>query len=50
MTSVARERGGHDDPAALWGLTRSAVIHALGAELNREPVTGALEPDGTVAT
>lgn len=50
MTSVARERGGRDDPATLWDRTRSAVIEALGAELDREPTTGALEADGTVAS
>jgi len=50
MTSVARERGGRDDPADLWRRTRSAVIEAFGAGFEREPVSGALEPDGTVGS
>lgn len=50
MTSVARERGGRDDPADLWTRTRSVVIEALGAGFEREPVIGALEPDGTVGS
>ena len=50
MTSVARERGGRDDPADLWRRTRSAVIVAFGAGFEREPVSGALEPDGTVGS
>ena len=48
MTSVARERGGRDDPEDLWARTRSVVIEAFGAGFEREPVSGALEPDGTV--
>jgi lipoyl(octanoyl) transferase len=50
MTSVARERGGRDDPADLWTRTRSVVIEAFGAGFEREPVSGALEPDGTVGS
>jgi lipoate-protein ligase B len=50
MTSVARERGGRDDPAALWARTRAAVVETFGATFEREPVAGALEPDGTVAS
>ena len=50
MTSVARERGGRDDPADLWSRTRSAVIEAFGAGFEREPVSGALDPDGTVGS
>jgi lipoyl(octanoyl) transferase len=50
MTSVARERGGRDDPAELWTRARSVVVEALGAAFAREPVSGALEPDGTVAS
>jgi lipoyl(octanoyl) transferase len=49
MTSVARERGGGDDPAVLWATTRSAVIAAFGQSFDREPVAGVLEPDGTVS-
>jgi lipoate-protein ligase B len=50
MTSVARERGGRDEPAALWARTRAAVIDAFGLTFEREPLAGALEPDGTVAS
>ena len=50
MTSVARERGGRDDPAALEAETRAAVIESFGAAFAREPVIGTLEPDGTVAS
>jgi lipoyl(octanoyl) transferase len=50
MTSVARERGDRDDPAELWTRTRSVVVEALGDAFEREPVSGALEPDGTVAS
>jgi lipoate-protein ligase B len=50
MTSVARERGGQDEPAALWTRTRAAVVETFGATFEREPVAGALEPDGTVAS
>ncbi len=50
MTSVARERGGRDDPAALEAETRAAVIESFGAAFEREPVIGTLEPDGTVAS
>jgi lipoyl(octanoyl) transferase len=50
MTSVARERGGRDDPPALEAETRAAVIESFGAAFEREPVIGTLEPDGTVAS
>jgi lipoyl(octanoyl) transferase len=50
MTSVARERGDRDDPAALEAETRAAVIESFGAAFEREPVIGTLEPDGTVAS
>jgi lipoate-protein ligase B len=50
MTSVARERGGRDDPADLWAHTRADVVEAFGRAFDREPVAGALEPDGTVAS
>ena len=50
MTSVARERGGKDEPAALWAETKGAVIEIFGAMFEREPVLGALEPDGTVSS
>lgn len=50
MTSVARERGGHDDPAALWTRTRSVVVETFGDTFEREPVAGTLEADGTVAS
>jgi lipoate-protein ligase B len=50
MTSVARERGDRDDPAALEAETRAAVIESFAAAFEREPVTGTLEPDGTVAS
>ena len=50
MTSVARERGGRDDPAALEAETRTAVIESFGTAFEREPVIGTLEADGTVAS
>lgn len=37
MTSVARERGERDDPAALWGDARAAVIDAFSEAFEREP-------------
>ena len=40
MTSVGRERGWRDDPAALWGDTRAAVIEAFGETFDLEPVEG----------
>jgi lipoyl(octanoyl) transferase len=50
MTSVARERGGRDDPVALWARTRTAVVETFGTTFEREPVAGTLEADGTVAS
>jgi lipoyl(octanoyl) transferase len=50
MTSVARERGGRDDPAALEAETRIAVIESFGTAFEREPVIATLEADGTVAS
>lgn len=50
MTSVARERAGGDDPAALWERTRAAVIEAFGEAFGREPVAEVLGPDGTVSS
>jgi lipoate-protein ligase B len=50
MTSVARERGGQDEPAVLWARTRAVVVETFGATFGREPVAGALEADGTVAS
>jgi lipoyl(octanoyl) transferase len=50
MTSVARERGWRDDPAALWGDTRAAVVEAFGETFDRDPVAGVLEPGGTVSS
>ena len=50
MTSVARERDGRDDPAALWTHTRSVVVETFGTTFEREPVAGTLEADGTVAS
>jgi lipoyl(octanoyl) transferase len=50
MTSVARERGGGDDPMMLWDRTRAAVIAAFGESFDREPLAGVLEPDGTVSS
>jgi lipoyl(octanoyl) transferase len=49
MTSVARERGGITEPAALWKETRAAVVDAFGELFDREPVGALLEPDGTVS-
>lgn len=37
MTSVAAERGGGDDNAALWALTRGIVVEALGRAFDRRP-------------
>jgi lipoyl(octanoyl) transferase len=49
MTSVARERGGITEPAALWKETRAAVVDAFGELFDREPVGALLEADGTVS-
>jgi len=43
MTSVARERGWRDDPAALWRETRAAVIGAFADTFDRQPVEGVLD-------
>ena len=50
MTSVAQERGGRDNPAALWTRTRSVVVETFGGTFEREPVAGTLEADGTGAS
>jgi lipoyl(octanoyl) transferase len=50
MTSVARERGGRDQPDALWSETRTAVTEEFGATFDREPMPGTLAPDGTVSS
>jgi lipoyl(octanoyl) transferase len=50
MTSIARERGGRDEPAALWAETKAAVVDAFSDSFDREPVAGTLEPDGTVSS
>jgi lipoyl(octanoyl) transferase len=42
MTSVLAERAAEDEPAALWRRTRDAVVAALGATFEREPVAGRL--------
>jgi len=50
MTSVARERGERDAPGALWSETKAAVVQSFGTSFEREPVSGSLEPDGTVSS
>jgi len=50
MTSIARERGGRDEPAALWAETKAAVVDAFSESFDRESVAGTLEPDGTVSS
>lgn len=42
MTSVAAERGGADDPAALWTETTDRVVEAFGATFGLEPVKAAI--------
>jgi lipoate-protein ligase B len=48
MTSVAAERGGADDPAALWTETTNRVVEAFGATFGLAPVRAAIAADGAI--
>ncbi|HEX5385096.1 MAG TPA: lipoyl(octanoyl) transferase LipB [Gemmatimonadales bacterium] len=43
MTNVAAERGGGDNPAALWRETRAEVVAAIGRAFSLEPMAAALD-------
>jgi len=48
MTSVAAERGGVGDPAALWTETTDRVVEAMGATFSLAPVRSAIAADGSI--
>jgi lipoyl(octanoyl) transferase len=48
MTSVAAERGGVGDPAALWTETTDRVVEAMGATFGLAPVRAAIAADGSI--